>query len=344
MPRTSPRWRRRWRPVRACLVKGRASYLCLRKLDTALAEDIFRTSLPPSSAGRRPPSPATGPRCLSTFARGVGAGVRGAGSPRPALLYYAQCFFFAAKEHESAQVLVTNHHLLFADAAIRQQMGQRAAKGVPKYRAVVLDEATTADDGRRYFTACGVAPWRVRLLSQVFRKESRPAARERAGQAGQAEERWRARAYLPPLGDRARGVAEGGGESWIWRPYPQPSDAGFCGSFPSWTVLSRPASEAESGPTQQAGTSAGQDRPQADRERRMERRYAQPTRVRAALEDLAESIPAGQGAEASDDDAGCTEADGLGHAADGSGDADRPTLRRRPAHGLRLLGQGRRVG
>ena len=34
-------------PVRACLVKGRANYLCLRKLDTALAEDYLSDELAP---------------------------------------------------------------------------------------------------------------------------------------------------------------------------------------------------------------------------------------------------------------------------------------------------------
>ncbi|MGB4338371.1 MAG: helicase C-terminal domain-containing protein [Bacillota bacterium] len=327
-------------PVRACLVKGRANYLCLRKLDTALAEDYLSDELAPIVSWAQ--TTVTGDRSTMPFEPSPEAWELVCAEPDLCLgqrcSYYAQCFFFAARRNmESAQVLVTNHHLLFADAAIRQQMGQRAAKGVlPKYRAVVLDEAhNAADVATEYFGMQASRLGAVRLLNQVFRKESRPAAREQGSE--QADSGGgalaRARAYIfRHWGDREREASlRAAVEILDMEAIPAAIRCrDSCENFFSelrTLMLSRPASEEAGEWTDAASRNEREvriDRKLTENDAWNRRVYPAHEGFAAALEDLAESISRlakalrGRG----DDDAGCTEADGLGHAADGSGDAD----------------------
>lgn len=170
-------------PIEACLVKGRSNYLCLRKLDRAVshADDVEYGDLGPilawamdtvvgdKSSMPTEPAPeawemvcAEADMCLAQRC------------PR-----YRECFFFAARRKmEAARVLVTNHHLLFADSSIRMQLGPGAERAVlPSYRAVVLDEAhNAADVATEYFGKQASRLSAVRLLNQVFRKELRAGA------------------------------------------------------------------------------------------------------------------------------------------------------------------------
>lgn len=58
---------------------------------------------------------------------------------------YRECFYFRARRSiQSAQLLVVNHALFFADLALRAIKGDFAI--LPKYRVVVFDEAHTVED------------------------------------------------------------------------------------------------------------------------------------------------------------------------------------------------------
>ncbi len=132
-------------PVRAALLKGRASYLCLHRLEMARqapAEPATQRALAavevwalgtrtgdlaelPSLDERSPALPlvtSTRENCL--------------GSPCP---QFRACHVHAARrEAMGADVVVVNHHLFFADLAVRES---GVAELLPTVRVVVFDEA-----------------------------------------------------------------------------------------------------------------------------------------------------------------------------------------------------------
>lgn len=63
--------------------------------------------------------------------------------------FYDECFVTKMrKDAESAQLLIVNHHLFFADLAMRASAGERGYTGgaLPPYDAVILDEAHQIED------------------------------------------------------------------------------------------------------------------------------------------------------------------------------------------------------
>ena len=133
--------------VATALLKGRANYLCLHRLDRAESEALLptredamhlrsirrfatetlsgdRAELPsvPENAGVWPAVTSTRDNCL------------GAECPR-----FADCFVFKARrEAQAADVVVVNHHLFLADLALREDS---IRDFLPAVDTVVLDEA-----------------------------------------------------------------------------------------------------------------------------------------------------------------------------------------------------------
>lgn len=69
--------------------------------------------------------------------------------------YYNDCYFFKArKDINDADLLIVNHHMFFADLAIRQEAGFHTNYSIlPNYDIVVFDEAHNIEDtARNYFT------------------------------------------------------------------------------------------------------------------------------------------------------------------------------------------------
>ncbi|HNU95045.1 MAG TPA: DEAD/DEAH box helicase, partial [Bacillota bacterium] len=182
--------------VRAVLVKGRANYLCLRKLNRALADQD--RALEPALRG------AFGQ--VLEWAYGTDTGDRSDMNfePNPDVWemvssesdmclhakcpHFGECFFHKArKEMDGAEILVVNHHILFADASIRSQLGTDAERAVlPRYRGVILDEAhNAADIATEYFGRMASRVGLIRLINAVYRREGRPGAHR--GGPGQAD-------------------------------------------------------------------------------------------------------------------------------------------------------------
>ncbi len=69
--------------------------------------------------------------------------------------FFHECHFFKArKEAEDAQILVTNHSMLFADLAYRMEEDQKKEQGlIPDYHKVVIDEAHNIEDTATEFYA-----------------------------------------------------------------------------------------------------------------------------------------------------------------------------------------------
>ncbi|MCA1797050.1 MAG: DEAD/DEAH box helicase family protein [Geobacteraceae bacterium] len=142
-------------PFQAVLVKGRANYLCHRRLHQALQEtDLF--SVNASSELRN----------LREWAQTSASGSRDELShtpepqvwheiccemdqcPRTRCSHYQECFFHKARRKAAqADILVSNHALLLADLAVRAETDNyNSAAVLPQYSRIIFDEAHHLED------------------------------------------------------------------------------------------------------------------------------------------------------------------------------------------------------
>jgi ATP-dependent DNA helicase DinG len=158
-------------PVSAALMKGLSNYLCLRRF----AE--YRAS--PEAAM---PNAARALATLEAWALRTDSGdvadVDGLSEDEPVWRevssssdtrvglgcpHFGPCFVTRMKrEAEAARILVVNHHLFFADLALR---GPHAGAALPDYDAVIFDEAHQLEDVATDFF--GVRVSSARLLSML---------------------------------------------------------------------------------------------------------------------------------------------------------------------------------
>ncbi|MFW6051909.1 MAG: ATP-dependent DNA helicase [Myxococcota bacterium] len=158
------------RPMRAACVKGLANYLCLRRFGEfrASAEvgggELTR-QLAIVERWRR--ETRTGDRAeLSDLAEdaAVWAHVASGSETRigPRCDHHEACFVTAMRrEAEAAELIVTNHHVFFADLATR---GPRGGGVLPEYDAVIFDEAHRVEDVATQFFGVQVSSARVERL------------------------------------------------------------------------------------------------------------------------------------------------------------------------------------
>ncbi|MGR8919111.1 MAG: ATP-dependent DNA helicase [Gammaproteobacteria bacterium] len=165
---------------RTALLKGRQNYLCLYRLDRARADigadyrhlpllehladwaaksdggDLEEVSLLDDDAGLRHQVTSTAENCL--------------GQACPA---YERCFVARARRRAAeADVVVVNHHLLFADMVLRET---GFAELLPEAEAVVLDEAHKLPDIAAMFFSRSVS---AQQLATLARDAAEAAARE----------------------------------------------------------------------------------------------------------------------------------------------------------------------
>lgn len=136
---------------RYTLVKGRSNYICRRKL-AFMQDDVDWTegaALRIAFAGLLSELAGAAAGSKSDFETEVPAAIweRVASDSVSCLRnrcpYLTSCYFQKARsEMEAADVLVTNHHLLFSDLALRRAAPEAPGSRVlPDYRYVILDEA-----------------------------------------------------------------------------------------------------------------------------------------------------------------------------------------------------------
>jgi ATP-dependent DNA helicase DinG len=163
-------------PVRAALMKGISNYLCRRRLaEFRASEDSQRPRFARSLgllddwlgetesgdlaelAGIREDDPLRREVNSSSDTR-IGAGCA----------YFSECFVTRMRrEAEAAQLVVVNHHLFFADLALR---GPHPARVIPDYDAVIFDEAHQLEDIATDFFGMRVSRARIeRLLGDAER-------------------------------------------------------------------------------------------------------------------------------------------------------------------------------
>jgi ATP-dependent DNA helicase DinG len=211
-------------PFTAAYMKGRANYLCRHKLDQlndgvgAAAHDVFLPIIREWAART-----ATGDRAeLNDLPEDVGfwnevsataETCLGTDCPR-----YEDCFVTRMRqEAAAADVVIVNHHLLCADAAVRQN---NFGEVIPACSRAVLDEAHQLEDVATQYFGYSVSNYR---LEELARDAERLAARgavadpQAREEIEKAVERLRdtARGFFTDLAFAHRGDSRGRGEERV---------------------------------------------------------------------------------------------------------------------------------
>src|SRR3954449_3319538 len=197
-------------PFKAAYMKGRANYLCLHRLDQLnegvglAANDVFlpivrewagrtdsgdRAELQdlPEDVGFWNDVAATADTCL------------GSDCPR-----YDDCFVTRMRQRAAeADVVIVNHHLLCADAAVRQS---KYGEVIPGFTRLILDEAHQLEDVATQYFGFSVSTYR---FDELARDVERLAVDDRAAKTEitKAIDRLRehARAFFAELAFAHRG-------------------------------------------------------------------------------------------------------------------------------------------
>ncbi len=163
--------------LKAVLVKGMSNYLCLRKLEDARHEkqtwpDKEHDELEKIEAWAE--NTRDGSLAELKFAPSSATWERLCAESDTCNFrkcpFYKKCHFFNARqEAQDAQILVSNHSMLFADLAQRQ--GENEAGLLPAYKRVVLDEAHRIEDVATEFFARKVSYFSLLKLMGRFGTE-----------------------------------------------------------------------------------------------------------------------------------------------------------------------------
>lgn len=176
-------------PFTATLMKGRANYLCLHRLDQLTGEAGTSLASGPTTFGHRPVSRSSDPRVgqsvflpiIREWAGRTDTGDRaeledlpedlpfwsevsatadtclGSECPR-----YDDCFVTRMRQRAAeSDVVIVNHHLLCADAAVR-----RSAYGevIPACSSAIIDEAHQLEDVATQYFGFSVSNYRIEDL------------------------------------------------------------------------------------------------------------------------------------------------------------------------------------
>ncbi|MCI0692899.1 DEAD/DEAH box helicase family protein [candidate division KSB1 bacterium] len=165
---------------RAELVKGRTNYACLRKLSEAQSQlDMFSEPAQQQElqaiiewAKKTPDGSKSDLAFIPQEQVWEKIQSESDTTLRSKCKFYHQCFFYNARRRAaSADVLVANHHLLFADLSVRHEAGESSEVAVlPKYQRVILDEAHDVEEvASSYFGAATSYHSILRTLHKVYR-------------------------------------------------------------------------------------------------------------------------------------------------------------------------------
>lgn len=168
--------------IKAVLAKGMSNYLCKRKLDETKQEILL---IPPAEAEElyrieawaettKDGSKMSLPKIpMSSAWERVSAESDSCSNNK--CPYYKDCFFFKARqEAEDAQIIVVNHHLLFADLAYRRETNDYDAPAIlPSYSRVIIDEAHHIEDVATDFFGNNVSKLGIlRTISRIAAEKS----------------------------------------------------------------------------------------------------------------------------------------------------------------------------
>jgi ATP-dependent DNA helicase DinG len=166
------------RPVKAVLLKGRQNYICMRRLaDAASDRDLFSEETEifdrivdwakTSSTGTKTDLTFVPPENLWNRINSESDACMGARCQ-----YREQCFVMKVrKEAADANLIVVNHHLLFADIESRMNgVGYDDTAVLPPYHRIVFDEAHGIEDSATSFFSESITRYKVmKQLNLMYR-------------------------------------------------------------------------------------------------------------------------------------------------------------------------------
>jgi ATP-dependent DNA helicase DinG len=158
------------RPIRAAYLKGRSNYLCRLKLETAHSEGLFtpRELRSFQQILRWSETTETGDRSelgedgedAELWGRLDARRERCIGSK---CVDYDRCYLTLMRQKAmEADIVIVNHHLFFADLAIRRS--ENAVGILPDYSAVIFDEAHELEDIATEYFGFHVSNYRIAEL------------------------------------------------------------------------------------------------------------------------------------------------------------------------------------
>ncbi len=164
---------------RAALMKGLSNYLCKRRFGELVGGpeagriDRDRVLARINTWARET---ATGDRAELTGVPEDAEGWREVQSSSDTRIgaeceHYDACFVTQMRrEAEEAQIVVVNHHLFFADLALRRSRAGEYASAIPNYDAVIFDEAHQIEEIATDFFGVRVSSARVEALVRDARR------------------------------------------------------------------------------------------------------------------------------------------------------------------------------
>lgn len=167
----------------AVLVKGRQNYLCQRKLhqnntDPQLFPEEEREDLQLLVQWGQKTSTGDKSELSVVPKESMWASIAtdAESCARNRCEYYRSCFYYMARRRQAkADILITNHHILFADLALREASDNyHAAALLPPYQRVVMDEAHNVEDAASSFLGSQVTRLGIlRALGFLYRTTQR---------------------------------------------------------------------------------------------------------------------------------------------------------------------------
>lgn len=168
------------KPVSAAMMKGLGNYLCLRRYAEFISSpESERVSSPRALAQLREfrLTTSTGERSELKLPEDapIWADVQSGSDTRigQRCAHYEACFVTRMRrEAEDAQIVVVNHHLFFADLALR---GPHGGSAIPDYDAVIFDEAHQIESVVTEFFGVRVSTARIEALIRDAERAFRSA-------------------------------------------------------------------------------------------------------------------------------------------------------------------------
>ncbi len=171
---------------RAALVKGRTNYACKRKLFEARTQPDLLTETAQLQELQNilawAQKSADGSKSDLGFvpSETVWEKIQSESDTtlRAKCPFYNECFFYNARRGAaSADLLIANHHILFADLAVRAEGRSSSEVAVlPKYHRIILDEAHDVEDvASSYFGAAASYHGFMRIVHKLYRQKDRKA-------------------------------------------------------------------------------------------------------------------------------------------------------------------------
>lgn len=165
--------------IKYVLMKGRQNYICKRRLqDAALMPDLFEEDnekiqmiaewAKTSSTGSK--SDMTAMPSESVWSRVNSESDACMGNKCP---FFSECFVMKVrKEAQDANLIVVNHHLLFADIEARMNGGgYENAVVLPPYNRIVFDEAHGIESAATSFFSESFNRYKInKVMNQLYRK------------------------------------------------------------------------------------------------------------------------------------------------------------------------------